>query len=143
MIILYGTETGNAEMVAEDLADAIGATDVINLAGFEPAKMDHNTQYFCVCSTYGEGEVPASAKAFAEALKQGCRLDRVPFAVFGLGDRSYEHFAGGATTLRGLLLASGGVEMAPMGVHDANGPDLPEDAAIAWAQALLSDIAAA
>ncbi|QBF33432.1 flavodoxin domain-containing protein [Thalassococcus sp. S3] len=143
ILVLYGTETGNAEMVAEDTGDAIDASYIVNLSDITPSDLDPGALHLFVCSTYGEGELPASAKEFAAALAQDQKLGGVPFAIFGLGDRSYETFAGGAKSLRALLLSCGAVEIAPIMLHDANGPELPEDAAIAWAQAALARAAAA
>ena len=68
--ILYGTETGNAEMLAEDIATHLSDHDVsvTNLSGFDPAEFDPGTLYLVVCSTYGDGELPASARPFAAAM---------------------------------------------------------------------------
>ncbi|WP_430806924.1 flavodoxin domain-containing protein, partial [Burkholderia multivorans] len=43
-----------------------------------------------MCSTYGDGEVPSSAREFYAQLQEGdVDLTGVRFAVFGMGDASY------------------------------------------------------
>ena len=75
--MLYGTETGNAEMLAEDIVaelEADHAVAAVNLADFDPSEFDTGTLYLMVCSTYGDGELPASAQPFAEKMSAGIML---------------------------------------------------------------------
>ena len=92
--VLFGTETGNAEMLAEDVAAHLeGDHDVTctNLCDFAPADFTPNHFYLVICSTYGDGELPSSAKPFAEAMAQARPdLDGIHFAIFGLGDTEYD-----------------------------------------------------
>ena len=58
-------------------------------------------------ATYGDGQSPASAKAFLTRLG---RLDRAPapsFAVLGFGDRSFPAFCGYADAVNEALSAAG------------------------------------
>ncbi len=68
---LYGTETGNAEMLAEDIAGELESgheVNVANLSDFDPAGFDQGRFYLMVCSTYGDGELLGSAQPFAKAM---------------------------------------------------------------------------
>lgn len=140
--VLYGTETGNAEMLAEDIVSElegdhkVSATD---LADFDPADFDGETLYLLVCSTYGDGELPASAKPFAEKLKADQPdLTGVHFAMFGLGDSEYEEtFNGGPKTLAELMIAAGAAQLGERIAHDASGPDMAEDLAFPWAAEVI------
>ena len=69
--ILYGTETGNAEMLAEDIAAHLSDHDctVTNLSEVGPGDFARDRLYLIVCSTYGDGELPASAKPFAARMQ--------------------------------------------------------------------------
>ena len=70
---------------------------VTNLSEVDPADLVPGTLYLIVCSTYGDGELPASAKPFG-ARMQSARPDLtgIHFAVFGMGDSEYpETFNGG------------------------------------------------
>ena len=66
--VLFGTETGNAELVAEDIADCLQQADLpakaSDMAHFAVADMDASHTYVLVCSTYGDGELPHSAQPF-------------------------------------------------------------------------------
>ncbi|WP_408649540.1 flavodoxin domain-containing protein [Kocuria marina] len=52
--------------------------------------MDTSHPHVVVCSTYGGGELPTSARAFATAVAEGAAdLSSVRYAAFGLGNRTY------------------------------------------------------
>ncbi|GKY89383.1 flavodoxin domain-containing protein [Sinisalibacter aestuarii] len=143
--ILYGTETGNAEMLAEDIqAELEGAHDVSceNLADTDPTALDPTQLYLLVCSTYGDGELPASAQPFAEAMDSAKPdLSAIHFAIFGLGDSEYhETFNGGPKHLAELMVAHGAVQIGERVAHDASGPDMPEDLAYPWAEAVIEEV---
>ncbi|MEM6408883.1 MAG: sulfite reductase subunit alpha [Pseudomonadota bacterium] len=96
--IIYGTQTGTAEIVATDAAEQARAK------GFNPrvAEMDEieidqlagMENLLVVVSTYGEGEMPDNAHQFWEALSASTapRLEHLNYGVLALGDTSYEHF---------------------------------------------------
>lgn len=144
ILILFGTETGNAEMVADDLADAMGAdypTQVRDMAAFDPATLNPQDFHVIVCSTYGDGELPNSAQPFHAAL-QGQRPDLagLRFATFGLGDSFYETFNRGSRIIADALVELGAQQIGEHGQHDASSGELPGDAALAWAKGLLGQI---
>lgn len=96
--ILYGTQTGNAEGVANDAAAAaksqgfdvkVSGLDEIELGEFAGLKF-----VLIVTSTYGEGEMPDNAELFWEALSASTapRLEGVSFGVLALGDTGYDGF---------------------------------------------------
>lgn len=138
IIVLYGTETGNAEMLAEDVAAEIGGAHdaaCVNLSDFVPAEFDRAALHLLITSTYGDGELPASARPFAERMAaERPDLSGVHFAIFGLGDSEYhETFNGGGKTLAALMLDHGATQIGERVAHDASGPDLAEDLAFPWA----------
>ncbi|KZY02797.1 MULTISPECIES: flavodoxin domain-containing protein [unclassified Sulfitobacter] len=140
--VLYGTETGNAEMLAEDIAAELEANHevtAINLSDFDPANFDADTLYLLVCSTYGDGELPASAQPFAEKLEsEQPDLTGVHFGIFGMGDSEYEEtFNGGPKTLAELMIARGASQLGDRIAHDASGTDMAEDIAFPWAEQIV------
>jgi MioC protein len=141
--ILYGTETGNAEMLAEDIGAHLSGhdTSVTNLADFDPSSFDPATLYVVVCSTYGDGDLPASAQPFAARMTaQSPDLSGIRFAVFGMGDREYaETFNHGGMKMEALLTGAGATLLGERITHDASGPDMAEDLALPWVDAILAE----
>ncbi|NLG55594.1 MAG: sulfite reductase subunit alpha [Rhodococcus sp.] len=96
--ILYGSQTGNAEGVAEDAADAARAQGlapiVSSLDDMDIEKLTTVQRLLVVTSTYGEGEMPDNAELFWEALSaEGApRIEQCEFAVLALGDTGYDGF---------------------------------------------------
>ncbi|MCT8997585.1 flavodoxin domain-containing protein [Chelativorans intermedius] len=141
--VLYGTETGNAEMLAEDIASELQSEHTVeccNLCDFPPDAFKSDHLYLIVCSTYGDGELPASAQPFAEALETTAPdLSGIHFAVFGLGDSEYEEtFNFGGKRMAELLAARGATQVGERAKHDASGSDMPEDIALPWAEEVIA-----
>jgi MioC protein len=139
--VLYGTETGNAEMLAEDIVSELSdhEAEAINLADFAPGDFDPATLYLLVCSTYGDGELPASAQPFAAAMQaEAPELAGVHFGIFGMGDSEYEEtFNHGPKALAALMLARGATQLGERVAHDASGSELAEDLAFPWAAEIV------
>lgn len=147
--ILFGTESGGAELVADELHRLLGAggesdVDVLDLAELEPGELVHDRLHLIVCSTYGDGEVPTSARPFYEALRApGMRLDGVRYAMFGMGDRSYEKtYSRGSELIDEALTARGASRVGEYGRHDAGGPISAAEAAVDWVAGVLAEAAA-
>lgn len=141
---LHGTETGNAEMLCEDLeADLDGdfETSIASMADVKPADMEQDTFYVVVASTYGSGDVPATAQAFSDVLETKPDLSGIRFAIFGLGDMVFaETFAQGSQTIMDQLIACKATMVGERGIHDASGGDMPEDIALPWFQGVLAQL---
>ena len=109
--ILYGTETGNAEMLAEDIQSALedAGHDVVveNLSDVSPDALDKSRLHLVVCSTYGDGELPASAQPFGEAMKSEPDLSGLHFGIFGMGDSEYDTYNLGSKLIEDMLIAAG------------------------------------
>lgn len=142
IVLLYGTETGNSEMLCEDLESEFGGDHdltVQNLSEVAPADLDRDAFHIIVCSSYGDGELPASAQPFAEALSAGADLAGLRFAIFGLGDSDYETFGEGSHQLADLLIKHKAEQVGPRIVHDAQSGDLAEDLAFPWFEERVSE----
>ena len=96
--ILYGSQTGNAQGVAEKLKAALEAqgveTTVAAMSAFKTNNLKKLTNLFVVTSTHGEGDPPDNAISLHNFLysKRAPKLDNVSFSVLSLGDSSYEFF---------------------------------------------------
>ncbi|WP_299652273.1 flavodoxin domain-containing protein [uncultured Tateyamaria sp.] len=140
--IFYGSETGNSEMLCEDIETELGdgfECDIQSLADVDPAEMQKDTFYIIVTSTYGNGDLPSTALPFEEALTEGKPdLKGIRFAIFGLGDMVFaETFAHGSMKLAEMMKAQGATQVGERGIHDASGFDMPEDIALPWVQEIM------
>ncbi len=96
--ILYGTQTGNAEAVAEDAAEAARAQGlapvVQDMDEIEVDQLANIERLLIVTSTYGEGEMPDNAQALWDAISEdnAPKLNNMFFSVLALGDTSYDGF---------------------------------------------------
>lgn len=141
LLIIFGTETGNSEFVADEVGVALSHTwspvEVCDMAEFDVRYLKDFDIVLVICSTYGEGELPASALLFYDALlAKAPDLTGVSFAAFGLGDSSYETFNNGSTTMSTVLSDLGASRIGPAGSHDASSAVDLADAARAWADEL-------
>ena len=123
--ILYGTQTGTARRVAESLEREIFAlrvsgvcyaTSMSDLAEYDQDNLEHEHIVVFVLSTWTGGVPPESARIFCawlEDMVQDFRvsrkwLQRVKFAVYGLGNSSYdENYCKAARQLDARLSALG------------------------------------
>ena len=102
VVILVGSETGNSLDYGSRLCDdleRLGVESEVFLMDCFPLNRlleDDLTTLLFVCSTTGDGEEPQNMKKFMKFLLRadlpGDLLTGIDFAVFGLGDSSYEKF---------------------------------------------------
>jgi MioC protein len=140
--ILFGTESGNAELVADDIAETFSnaGTDarVVAMEDFDVADLADLGTVVVVTSTYGEGELPATTAPFAEALLDAKPdLSRLRFASFGLGDSSYETYSNAIDILTKDLAGLGAQQIGDTGRHDAVSGDSFTDVAASWAKTIV------
>ncbi|MFJ2240124.1 sulfite reductase flavoprotein subunit alpha [Streptomyces sp. NPDC087859] len=142
--VLIGTQTGNAELVADDIvagarARGLGgrATALDDVTPEALAAMSH---VIVVTSTYGEGEMPDNAGLFWEALQSDTapRLEGVRYSVLGLGDRGYDDFCQAAKLIDTRLEQLGATRL-----HERVDCDVDfEEPAAEWTAAVLDLVAA-
>ena len=147
ILVLHGTETGNAEMLAEDLGahlDRAHEVEVMGLGDIHPRDIAGRDLVVVVASSYGEGDPPASAKPFVAKLERDRPdLAGTTVAVFGLGDKAGypDTFGGGSAKIGHALEAAGARLVGTHGLHDVSGPGLAEETAISWIEGVLGEIA--
>ncbi len=124
--IYYATETGNSKALSLQLMKAVkGAGFKVKSTAvnrFDAAKINKDHIAIFLCSTHGEGEPPESAIKFfdsAKAVKDGTLKD-MPYAVLGLGDKSYEIFCGAATDLDSEMKRLGGLAFQEIALFDVD-----------------------
>ncbi|MGC6423444.1 MAG: assimilatory sulfite reductase (NADPH) flavoprotein subunit [Lentimonas sp.] len=98
LMLLYGTESGNAESLADQtvkLANKTGfKAKAVNMADIKPSRLKGVENLLVIVSTWGEGDPPETAVDFYEAFMgdKAPKMENTRFSVLGLGDTSYEHF---------------------------------------------------
>lgn len=97
--LISASQTGNARRLAEQLRDDLLAAklkvNLINAGDYKFKQIGQEKLLVIVTSTQGEGDPPEEAVALHKFLlsKKAPKLEGVAFAVFGLGDTSYEFFS--------------------------------------------------
>ncbi|HFT5242355.1 TPA: NADPH-dependent assimilatory sulfite reductase flavoprotein subunit [Yersinia enterocolitica] len=96
--LISASQTGNARRLAEQLRDDLVAAklsvNLVNAGDYKFKQIAQERLLVVVASTQGEGEPAEEAVALHKFLfsKKAPKLPETAFAVFGLGDTSYEHF---------------------------------------------------
>jgi len=99
-LVLYGTETGNAQDIAYELAQCLERLHFVTVSGELDAiplqdLIRHDLVVFAV-STTGQGDFPLNARKFWSNLLRkklaATSLRRVRYGIVGLCDSSYPKF---------------------------------------------------
>jgi sulfite reductase (NADPH) flavoprotein alpha-component len=114
LTIIYASESGNCEKLANDLAKAARKNGLkptlIDMADLDLAQLGAAKRLVFIAATWGEGEPPARAiRAYGELMGEGApRLDGVEFGVLALGDTAYTEFCAIGRRIDERLAALGG-----------------------------------
>ena len=97
LTVLYGTESGNSESLADRTvkeAKKRGFQAVMkNMSEVSPADLAKASNLLVIISTWGDGEPPETATTFfKEFMGAELALSGVRYSVLALGDTSYEKF---------------------------------------------------
>ncbi|EAM2888623.1 NADPH-dependent assimilatory sulfite reductase flavoprotein subunit [Salmonella enterica] len=112
--LISASQTGNAHRVAEALRDDLLAVNLnvnlVNAGDYKFKQIACEKLLVVVTSTQGEGEPPEEAVALHKFLfsKKAPRLNNTAFAVFSLGDTSYEFFCQAGKDFDNKLAELGG-----------------------------------
>ena len=96
--VLYGTETGNSELLAMDICKA-GEQSGLECVNFGMDEIDNSDfseieNLLIVCSTWGDGEQPDNAIDLWDHVEElgDDELENMKFAVLALGDTAFDLF---------------------------------------------------
>ena len=114
LLLIFGTETGNAEELAEDAAVLAKNYDlnpnVMDMEDINPDDISSSKRVIVICSTWGEGEQPVNAQDLYDAVSETEEgsMNGVNFAVLALGDTAFELFCESGKEWDAILEDKGG-----------------------------------
>jgi sulfite reductase alpha subunit-like flavoprotein len=96
-LILFGTQTGNSELLAEEVAEALAEAgtpaEVVDMADAYPELLEEVDRLVVVLCTWADGTFPDNAVAFWEALEEmSPDCSRLAYGIVALGDRLYDPY---------------------------------------------------
>ncbi len=144
LTVLYGTESGNSEVLADRAVKAAkkrGFQAVMkNMSEISLSELAKSTKLLVIVSTWGDGEPPETAISFyKEFMNSSHSLSDLRFSVCGLGDTAYEKFCQVGKDLDARLEQLGATRVFARQDCDVD----YEDAFAGWLESALSALAPA
>ena len=117
VVVLYGTESGNSEVLADRTAKEAKKrgfqASVKSMADISPADLSKAGNLLVIVSTWGDGEPPEGATSFyKELMEKPVALSGVAYSVCALGDTSYDKFCQTGKDIDARFEALGGKRIA-------------------------------
>lgn len=136
--ILVGTQTGIAQLVAQEIELRLDGEDMrittLLMDELDPSVFDGGGLFLICTSTYGQGDVPDNAKQLYEGLVAlRPDLSSVRYGLIGLGDNGTHAntFCFAAKKFDGILGELGAHRIGEPLFNDSS-TGLPEDEAAEW-----------
>ncbi len=139
ILILVGTESGNAQMVADAvkpvLVSAGHEVDVTDKAA-GPTDLASHDVLLVVCATHGSGDIPTNIQPLARTLERDRPdLSSHRYGVIALGDMTYQDtFCGGGKKVDQVFELCGARKVGDRLEVDASSQPLPDEEALGWVE---------
>lgn len=139
ILILVGTESGNAQMVAECLADDFAArghaAEVMDQVDLASASLASRAVVLLCIATHGLGELPSNIQPlFDEMEAERPDLSHLRYGVIALGDQTYQETFCNAGKVMDTLFADLGAKRVGERLEiDACTQPVPDEEAQRWA----------
>ncbi len=140
--VLFGSQTGNSERLAKQLADRLSERGIrfalLDMLQCTRTHLQEAKTLLIVVSTHGDGDPPERAVPLSELLasRKAPRLEHVRYSVLALGDSSYERYCEAGRQFDARLEALGAQRLHPREECDVDF-DVP---ASRWIDAVLGKL---
>ena len=137
ILILVGTESGNAQMVADALKPVLeGAGHAVDVSDKAAGKADLEAHdvLLVICATHGSGDIPTNILPLAETLERDHPdLSGHRYGIIALGDMTYQDtFCGAGKKLDDIFASCGAKRIGERLEVDASEQPLPDEEALTW-----------
>jgi sulfite reductase (NADPH) flavoprotein alpha-component len=117
LLVLFGTESGNSETLADRAVKEAKKrgfqASMTNMAESSPSELTQAANLLVIVSTWGDGEPPETATTYHHDLMSAeLALKDLRFSVCALGDTSYEKFCQTGREIDSRLQALGATRVA-------------------------------
>lgn len=138
ILLIVGSESGNAEMVADCVKDTLEnlghRVELFREGGLGALDFSTRELVLLVSSSTGIGDIPQNIEPlYQEMLAERPNLSQIRYGLVGLGDRNYkESFLGGPKKWDALLTELGAQRIGDRLELDATDHPCPDEDAVAW-----------
>jgi MioC protein len=137
ILILVGTESGNAQMVADALKPVLGtAGHTVDVTDKAATKVDLEAHdvLLVICATHGSGDVPTNILPLTATLeRERPDLSGHRYGVIALGDMTYQDtYCGGGKKVDRVFELCGAKKIGRRLEVDASSQPLPDEEALDW-----------
>ena len=150
LTILYGSQSGNSEMIAMDAASLASEhallPRIVSMSDMTVDELIKIERLLVIVSTFGEGDMPDAAEHLWNELgtsalnntdsENNDLLSQCHFAVLALGDRNYENFCQAGIDWDERLSELGGFRLRELEKSDVDYIDVSEQ----WLNETLPDL---
>lgn len=137
--VFWGSETGNAESLADDAVKALTAAgleaEAVSLEDTSVDKLKELSHALIITSTWGDGEPPSNAINLHEELSETSEsLENLSFSVLGIGQSFYDNFCQAAKDFDEYLAKAGAKRISELELCD----DDYDDKFPVWIEKIIS-----
>ena len=119
VLVLWGSETGTAEGLADMTAERLNGLGIqarsVSMEKIKQPQLAGYTKILVLTSTWGDGDPPSNGIDLWEAFEKGGKVDmsNVKFSVLALGDTAYVEFCKCGKDFDGWFEENGGKRIYP------------------------------
>lgn len=138
ILLIVGSEMGNAEMVADlvkdDLEEKGHEVEMMTDGGLDELRPAERDVVLVISSTTGLGDVPQNVETLYDELHESRPdLSHVRYGLIGMGDRNYKDtYCGGPKKWDAMLTELGAKCVGDKLLLDATDNPMPDEDALAW-----------